>query len=315
MDMLQSLQQVPDLDVDTDVPMSAHTSFGIGGPADILVTPHSVNALAQAVKTVYDAGQKPLIMGNGTNMLALDGGVRGVIIKVANGLSHVEVEDDLIVAEGGVRMASLCRTCADHGLASLEWAAGIPGTLGGALTMNAGANGGEIGRLTEWVKVITPQGDIETLDGDRLSFDYRWSCFQEMDAVIAQAGLRLQKCDPGTVRDDMRAVLEARCQKQPVTMPSAGCVFKRPDDDFAGRLLDEAGAKGMRVGDAVVSSKHANFIVNEGNATARDVLALIDEVKTKVKAAFDVDLVVEVCIVGEHLPGDAGATANPSPTA
>ena len=315
MDMLQSLQQVPDLDVDTDVPMSAHTSFGIGGPADILVTPHSVNALAQAVKTVYDAGQKPLIMGNGTNMLALDGGVRGVIIKVANGLSHVEVEDDLIIAEGGVRMASLCRTCADYGLASLEWAAGIPGTLGGALTMNAGANGGEIGRLTEWVKVITPQGDIETLDGDRLSFDYRWSCFQEMDAVIAQAGLRLQKCDPGTVRDDMRAVLEARCQKQPVTMPSAGCVFKRPDDDFAGRLLDEAGAKGMRVGDAVVSSKHANFIVNEGNATARDVLALIDEVKTKVKAAFDVDLVVEVCIVGEHLPGDAGATADPSPTA
>lgn len=305
MDILQSLRQIPDLDVETDVPMSAHTSFAIGGPADILVVPHAVPGLVQALRTTYDAGLTPTIIGNGTNTLVLDGGIRGVVIKVANGLSRVQVEDDVIIAESGARVACLCRVCADRGLGGMEWAAGIPGALGGALTMNAGANGGEIGQFVQWVKAVTPAGEIRILHRDELSFGYRDSCFRGGDLVIAQAALRLIKSNPATVTGDMLDTLKCRSDKQPVTMCSAGCVFKRPLNDYAGRLLDEAGAKGMRVGGAVVSTKHANFIVNAGDATARDVLELIDQVRDRVKVAFGVDLVVEVCVVGEPLPASA----------
>lgn len=301
MDILQSLRQIPDLDVETDVPMSAHTSFAIGGPADILVVPHTIAGLVGAIEATSDGGQTPTIIGNGTNTLVLDGGIRGVVIKIANGLSRVEVDDDVIVAESGARVACLCRVCADRGLGGMEWAAGIPGALGGALTMNAGANGGEVGQFVQWVKAITPTGQIKTLHRDELSFGYRDSCFRESDLIIAQAALRLIKSNPATVWSDMLDTLKCRSDKQPVTMRSAGCVFKRPPNDFAGRLLDEAGAKGMRVGDAVVSTKHANFIVNAGNATARDVLELVDRVKARVKVAFGVDLIVEICIIGEPL--------------
>jgi UDP-N-acetylmuramate dehydrogenase len=307
MNMLAELRSIPDLVLATDVPMAEHTSFGIGGPADILLTPHTLTALAQATRVIYAAGRRPRIIGNGTNLLVLDGGIRGVVVKVANGLSRVEVEGDMLVAESGARLASLCRTCADHGLGGLEWAAGIPGTLGGALMMNAGALEGEIGKLAEWVRVIRPDGEFERLPRQRLSFDYRSSCFQGMEGAIAQAGLRLQPSDSAAVRERICQVLEERCLKQPVAWPSAGSVFKRPNGDYAGRLLEEAGAKGMRVGDAVVSAKHANFIVNEGNATAEDVLSLIRQVQTKVKQAFDVDLATEVCVIGEPL------TPSPSP--
>jgi len=303
MDLLHCLRRIPHVDVGTNVPMSQHTSFGIGGPADILVIPHTIEALAQAVKAVYAAGEEPMVMGNGTNMLVLDGGVRGVVIKVCNGLSRVTAHDDLVTAESGVRVASLCCTCADFGLSGLEWAAGIPGALGGALTMNAGANGGEVGQFVEWVRVVRPDGSIEKLSRAQLAFGYRYSSFQGIKAVIAQACLRLHPCDPVIIRERMCAVLEERCEKQPVAMPSAGCVFKRPKNDYAGRLLEEVGAKGLRVGGAVVSEKHANFIVNDGGATAADVLELIDLARTKVWDVFGVDLVPEVCVRGEPLPG------------
>lgn len=301
MNALQTLQQIPDLSVQSAVPMSGHTSFGIGGPADILVVPHTVAGLAEAIRTLYDLGQHPTVIGNGTNMLVLDGGIRGVVVKIANGMSAVRIEGDRVVAESGVRVASLCRTCADHGLGGLEWAAGIPGTLGGALTMNAGANGGEIGQFTEWVRYITPDGRLETRWSQEGDFGYRSSYFQGKDLVIAQAGLRLLPGEPAELREKMCGVLENRCQKQPVAMRSAGCVFKRPEGDYAGRLLEEAGAKGMRVGDALVSPKHANFIVNEGNATADDVLTLIEMVRQRVRDKFGVDLVPEICVMGEPI--------------
>jgi UDP-N-acetylmuramate dehydrogenase len=299
MDILTSLQQIPDLDVTSGAPMSEHTSFGIGGPADLLVVPHTVPALADAVRVVHAAGQRPMVIGNGTNLLVLDGGIRGVVLKVANGLSRVCVQDDLLVAEGGARLAALCRACADSGLAGMEWAAGIPGTLGGALMMNAGAYGGETGKVTEWVDVVCPDGRLERLSRDALAFGYRTSCFQGGNGIIARAGLRLRRGDKAAIHEKMCQVLEERCTKQPVAMPSAGSVFKRPNGDYAGRLLEEAGAKGTRVGGAVVSTKHANFILNENDATAQDVLALIDVVRAKVKATFDVELATEVHVVGE----------------
>lgn len=301
MNALQTLQRIPDLTVEGDVPMAAHTSFGIGGPADVLVIPHSVAGLAEALRVLKALNEKPTVIGNGTNMLVLDGGIRGVVVKIANGMSAVHVRGDQVVAEAGVRVAELCRTCAYQGLGGLEWAAGIPGTLGGALTMNAGANGGETGQFTEWVRYITADGGIETRWAQEGDFGYRTSYFQGKDLVIAQAGLRLLRGEPGELREKMCGVLETRCQKQPVAMRSAGCVFKRPEGDYAGRLLQEAGAKGMRVGDALVSHKHANFIVNEGNATAQDVLTLIELVRARVKERFDVDLIPEICVIGEPL--------------
>ncbi len=300
--LLADLQRVPDLQVETGVPMSLHTSFGIGGPADILVTPITAEALAQTLKVLHDAGEKPLVLGKGTNMLVLDGGIRGVVLKLAGGMQSVMIEDDTVTAESGARLACICRTCADNGLSGLEWAAGIPGTLGGALNMNAGANGGEIGQLTEWVTVATYCGELMTLNRDELSFGYRTSIFQTMDAVIARACLKLEHSCAADVRKKMHDVVQLRCEKQPVAMPSAGCVFKRPLNDYAGRLLEEAGAKGMQVGGAVVSPKHANFIVNVGGATAQDVLELIDLVQGRVRELFGVELHTEVCVVGEPLP-------------
>jgi UDP-N-acetylmuramate dehydrogenase len=307
MRILECLEQITGLDVRTDVPMSEHTSFGIGGPADILAIPHTVGALAKTIDVVRGAGQTPTIIGNGTNLLVLDGGIRGTVIKIANGLSRVSVEGDVITAEGGVRMASLCRTCAEEGLGGMEWAAGIPGTLGGALTMNAGANGGEIAPLVEWVRVVTPLGALKTLDRSQLRFGYRSSCFQDGDDVIAEAALRLEKTDPATVLARMCEIIETRCEKQPLAMPSAGCVFKRSSIDAAGRLVDAAGGKGMRVGGAVVSEKHANFILNEGDATAADVLELIARIRARVKEEFDVDLNTEICIIGEPAAVAVGA--------
>jgi len=300
--MKHTLSRVPDLDVQTDVPMSAHTSFGIGGPADMLVTPRTIDALAQVMRVTHEAGVRPLIIGNGTNMLVLDAGVRGVVVKLADGLNHIEARQDGLTVDGGVGLASLCSACAENGFGDMEWAAGIPGTAGGALTMNAGANGGEIGQFAQWVTIVTLQGERRTLQRDEMTFGYRTSSFQRMDCVIARAALRLPKADPAQIREKMCAVLEARCSKHPVAMPSAGCVFKRPLNDYAGRLLEEVGAKGMRIGGAIVSSKHANFIVNDGGATAEDVLQLIEIVRDRVREMFDVDLTTEICIVGEPSP-------------
>jgi len=308
--LIDTLLHIPDLDVETDVPMSAHTSFGIGGPADALVTPKTSEALAQVMKVLFRAGERPLVIGKGTNMLVLDGGIRETVVKLAGGLDHIEVDGDRIVADSGVRLASLCRACADNGLTGMEWSAGIPGTLGGALHMNAGANGGEIGQFTEWVTIVTLDGELQTLRRDEIGFSYRSSSFQEMDCIIARAGLRLEEATQSEVHEKICGVIESRCQKQPVAMPSAGCVFKRPTNDYAGRLLDEAGAKGMRVGGAVVSHKHANFIVNDGDATAQDVLELIGLVRGKVKDLFGVELATEVCVVGEPLDTAASVEAS-----
>jgi UDP-N-acetylmuramate dehydrogenase len=311
MSILQQLRQIPDLSVETCVPMAGHTSFGIGGPADILATPHTMEALAAALKAAHSTDIPLTVIGNGTNLLVLDGGIRGVVLKVANGLSRTRVEGDLIVAESGVRVASLCRICADEGLGGLEWAAGIPGTLGGALVMNAGAWGGEIGQLVEWVTVATRDGELRRLPREQITFAYRFSSFQGSPNVVAQAALKLVPSDPATVHSRLCEIIETRCEKQPLAMPSAGSVFKRSGDDGAGRFVDRAGCKGMRVGGAVVSEKHANFIVNDGNATARDVLELIQQVQAKVKSQFGLDLKTEICVVGEACCGHCASHGQP----
>lgn len=286
-------------------PLSRHTSFGIGGPADLFVVPRDAEALRQVIRISTDEGIEPVFLGNGTNLIVRDEGVRGVVVRVAGPLNHIRTEGTLAVVEAGATLASICFFCAQNGLAGLEFTAGIPGTLGGGLVMNAGANGGEMGDVTEWVEIAQPDGSLVSLEGSALDFEYRHSSLKGTNGAIVRAGLRLEPGDPAEIHRRLCDAIAVRCARQPVSLPSAGCIFKRPEDDYAGRLLEQAGAKDMRVGAAAVSRKHANFVVNLGGATAADVLKLIEAARERVYEKFGVTLEPEVCIVGGGPDQDA----------
>ena len=244
-------------------------------------------------------GLTPLILGNGTNLIVRDGGVRGIVVLTARGLGRIEMDGAEATIESGATLAALCCRCAHGGLQGIEFAAGIPGTLGGALIMNAGANGGEIGQVVCWVEVIGYDGRVRRHDAAELDFGYRRSALRDTPGAIIRARLSFSQGDPDQVYGALCEAMAVRCAKQPVAMPSAGSIFKRPEGDYAGRLLEEAGAKGMNVGGAMVSPKHANFVVNCGGATARDVLDLIEAARRLVEDKFGVALEPEVCVVGE----------------
>lgn len=290
---------IPDLELRRREPLSRHTSFGIGGPADVLAIPLSPDALSRVIAIAARVGVQPLFLGNGTNMIVRDGGVRGLVIRMAGGLSEIAVDDNRALVEAGASLAAVCFQCAQRGLSGLEFAAGIPGTLGGALIMNAGAYGGEIGEITEWVDVVTCAGEIRRLQHDELDFGYRRSALRDAGLAVLRAGLRLTPGDAAQIHCKLCDTIAERCGKQPVCSPSAGSIFKRPEGDYAGRLLEAVGAKGMRVGRAAVSTKHANFVVNLGGATAADVIKLIENVRALVYEKFGVLLEPEVCFVGE----------------
>lgn len=298
--LARDLARVEGVIVTEDELLSRHTSFGIGGPADVFVVPSDARVLGEAMRISSDAGIEPLILGNGTNLIVRDSGVRGVVVKIAGALDHIATEGSLAIVEAGATLGSVCFSCAQKGLAGMEFAAGIPGTLGGALVMNAGANGGEIGEVTKWVEIVTPDGSVTRLEREDLHFEYRQSSLKGAEGAVVRAALRLEPDQPTEIHRRLCDKIAVRCARQPVSLASAGCIFKRPNDDFAGRLLEEAGAKGMRVGDAAVSSKHANFVVNLGEATAADVLKLIENVRGLVYDKSGVVLEPEVCIVGEE---------------
>ncbi len=281
-------------------PMARYTSFGVGGPADILVCPTSAEGLREVMRISAETGAAPLLIGNGTNLIIRDGGVRGVVVLTAGGLDHIEQEGDEAIIESGATLASVCCMCARRGLSGMEFGAGIPGTLGGALIMNAGANGGEIGDITRWVEFVDLSGVVRRYEAPELDFSYRRSALRDMDGAILRASLKFVPADPESVHDNICEKMTIRCARQPVTMQSAGSIFKRPEGDYAGRLLEEAGAKGVCVGGAMVSEKHANFLVNCGDATAQNVLDLIARVRGMVFDKSDVTLEPEVCVVGEE---------------
>ena len=299
--LAQRLAETPDLVLWENEPLARHTSFGIGGPADLLAIPSSTEALCRALALAYDAGVEPLILGNGTNLIVRDGGIRGLVIRIAGEMGRIEIDGNSAIIEAGALLMTACHQCGREGLSGLEFTAGIPGTLGGALIMNAGANGGEIADVTEWVEIATPDGQLQRIECDKLGFGYRCSALREIGPAVVRAGLRLEEGDPDVIHATLCDTMAQRCSKQPVSSQSAGCIFKRPEGDYAGRLLEEAGAKGMCVGRAAVSRKHANFVVNLGDATAADVIGLIDTAREVVYAKFGVMLEPEVCVVGEEL--------------
>jgi UDP-N-acetylmuramate dehydrogenase len=280
-------------------PMAAHTSFGVGGPAEFYVEPRSAAAMVAAVRMLR-AGDVPMVvLGAGTNVLVSDLGVKGAVVCSYPGLSRLRVSGSRIVAAAGVLLGRLCHAAADAGLSGLEAMAGIPGTLGGALFMNAGANGTTIGDLVETAAVLGPDGQVHHVRSDELDFGYRWSNLREKGWWVLEATLSLSASNMAKVHESAYGALQQRCAKQPVASPSAGSIFKRPPGDYAGRMVEEAGAKGLRVGGAEISGKHANFIVNVGGATAADVVALIREAQRRAFEQFGVWLEPEVCMIGE----------------
>ena len=283
----------------TDEPMSRHTTFRTGGPADIYIEPSGVEELKQVLDICREENVAYTIIGNGSNLLVGDGGYRGVLISFGKPFAQVTIEGAQVRTGAGALLSAVAKQVLNASLAGFEFAAGIPGTIGGAVVMNAGAYGGELCQVLREATVLTPEGEVKTLPAEELELGYRTSCVQKNGYIVLEAVLQLQ---PGNA-DDIRAVMDAlaskRREKQPLEYPSAGSTFKRPEGHFAGRLIQDAGLRGFRVGGAQVSEKHCGFVINRDHATSADILSLCRQVQEKVKAQFGVELELEVKLLGE----------------
>ena len=276
-------------------PLARHTTFAIGGPAEWLVLPRSEEQVA-AVAALCRTAEVPLrVLGLGSNVLAADEGVRGAVMKLAENLSAVTVgEGGCVTAQAGASNADVAAAARDAGLSGYEFASGIPGTIGGAAIMNAGAYDGQLSDVAEWVRCLTPEGAIVRLDAKEAAWGYRRSRMMEEGHLVLEVGLRLTPDDPQAIQARMDDLRRRREEKQPLELPSAGSTFKRPEGHFAGKLIQDAGMQGHRVGAAQVSTKHAGFVVNLGGATAADVRAVIADVQAKVRESAGVALEPEV---------------------
>lgn len=280
-------------------PMRNHTTWRIGGPADRLVQPESVEELCQAIREAQESKESYYVIGGGSNLLVSDDGIAGTVIQLGGSLTGVEIIDDCIIAEAGVPLPFLARKAAENGLSGLEFAAGIPGSVGGAVFMNAGAYQGQISNVIEQVTCCDACGQLITLDAADCAFAYRNSRFkQNREFIIVSVKMRLTPGIKEEIIEQMQKNTASRNAKQPVEYPNAGSIFKNPPGDAAGRLIELAGAKGWRQGDAQVSEKHSNFIVNTGNASSSDVLQLVERVKQAVYAETGVRLEEEILFLG-----------------
>lgn len=278
-------------------PMSRHTSFRIGGDAEVMIFPENAAQLSLALKTCAQLGVKPWILGAGTNVLAPDEGLKGVVICLKDCLNGVEQLDDThIRVMAGVTMTRAAVFAANHGLSGLEFAHGIPGTVGGGVYMNAGAYGGEIKDVAETVEIMDFQGNIRILCGNEMAFSYRHSILEETGEIVISAIFALKQAEPDTIKETMRQLQAKRSASQPLELPSAGSAFKRPTGGYAAALIDQAGLKGYQVGGAAISTKHAGFAVNVGGATAEDVKKLLEQVSDIVFEKSGIRLEPEVRI-------------------
>ncbi len=283
----------------TDEPMKNHTTFKIGGPADIFLMPKTEEQIANVIKVAKENSFPVFILGNGSNVLVGDKGIRGAVLCLYKNLNCLEVSGDEIYAGAGILLSAASLVAANSGLSGLEFASGIPGTIGGAVYMNAGAYGPEMKDVIVSVRCMDGDGNILELKNEECEFSYRHSRFTNSEMVILGCKMKLQHGDVDEIRAKISDLTKRRVTKQPVEKPSAGSTFKRPEGYFAGTLIEEAGLKGKRCGGAEVSEKHAGFIINTGNATAKDVLALIEFVKKTVYDKNGVMLEPEVKLVGE----------------
>ena len=279
-------------------PMKKHTTFRVGGPADVLVQPDET-ALAAILALCRQNHVPYSFIGNGSNLLVGDKGIRGVVIEMTDPMGNIEVDGTKITAQAGAMLSKIANTAASNGLGGMEFAAGIPGSVGGAVVMNAGAYGGEMKDIIEKVYVLDENGAQLELDRDALDLGYRHSCIPEKKYIVTKVVLELVPRDEAEIRSEMKELNEKRAEKQPLQYPSAGSTFKRPEGYFAGKLIMDAGLRGYQVGGAQVSEKHCGFVINKGGATAADICQLMQDVSDKVQAQFGVVLEPEVKMIGE----------------
>jgi len=285
-------------DVRGGEPLQRHVSFRVGGPADVLVVPRSVEELRAVAAALFARRLPFVVLGQGSNVLIADAGIRGIVVKIGKGPDQFAFDGESLRAQAGAGLPHLARAAAARGLAGLEFAAGIPASIGGAVVMNAGAHGHAMEEVVDGVDVVDHSG-ARHLRGADLEYAYRTSRLQREPAVVVEAALRLRPGDPEEIRARTETWLRQRSETQPIGPPSSGCVFRNPPGDHAGRLVDLAGGKGLSVGGARVSDVHANYIVNAGGATAADVVTLAHKVKTLVAEKFGVALEPEIKLLGE----------------
>lgn len=279
-------------------PMKNHTSFKVGGPADLVLMPQTKQEVGEALAICRETNIPLYIMGNGSNLLVRDGGVRGIILQT-KALKQVNVEGETMMAEPGISLKDLADIALEEKLAGLEFASGIPGTLGGAVTMNAGAYDGEMKNIVESIEVITEDGSLKTIPLAACDFGYRKSVLQTFRWVLVGVNLALRKGDYNEIKGKILDFNTRRQNKQPLEFPSAGSTFRRPEGYFAGKLVQDAGFRGYCIGGAQVSEKHSGFVINKGDATAADILELIATIQAGVREQFGVELKTEVIVIGE----------------
>ena len=285
--------------VKLEEPMKNHTTFRIGGPADALALPKTPEEVAEVVRFCHEHAQSYYVLGNGSNLLVSDEGYRGLVLQLYRNFNDIQVNGETITVQSGAMLAAVARTAYQTGLTGLEFASGIPGTIGGAVVMNAGAYGGEMKNVLKEVTVLTKEGEVLVIPAKALELGYRTSVIPKNGWIVLGAVLQLKKGDQEQILARMEELKEQRITKQPLDLPSAGSTFKRPEGYFAGKLIMDAGLRGFTVGGAQVSEKHCGFVVNRGNATAADVWELICEVKRRVKEMTGVELEPEVKLLGD----------------
>lgn len=283
-----------------DEPMSRHTTFRVGGPADFFVTPEAKEEVRDVIRICKEAGMPYYIIGNGSNLLVSDAGYRGVIVQIYKEMNEVKVEGDLVKAQAGALLSGIAAKALGAELSGFEFASGIPGTIGGACVMNAGAYGGEMKDVLEFVTVLTGEGKIIELGRNELELGYRTSVIAKKGYIVLGAVLKLERGDGEKIKTYMDELKEKRVTKQPLEYPSAGSTFKRPEGYFAGKLIEDAGLRGFQVGGAQVSEKHCGFVINRDHATAADIMELMRQVQIRVKENSGVDLEPEVKRLGDE---------------
>lgn len=297
--VVQALKQyVPEENICLQEPMAGHTTFRIGGPADCLVELESEEQLIRVQNYLNKIELPYFILGNGSNLLVSDEGYRGVVLRIGPGMNRISVNGCELTAEAGATMAQVARAAMEHGLTGLEFASGIPGTVGGGVVMNAGAYDGEMSQVVKQVRVVSHTGESMELDNETMEFGYRKSSIREYCFIVTKVVFQLQTGEREQIKAKMEELAARRREKQPLEYPSAGSTFKRPCGHFAGKLIMDAGLRGYQCGGAKVSEKHCGFVVNAGGATAKDVRRLIQDVQEIIQDKFNVNLETEVLFLG-----------------
>lgn len=298
--MLETLQgYVPEENIHLQEPMAAHTTFRVGGPAECLIEIENAEQLQKVQRYLRQVEYPFSVVGNGSNLLVSDKGYQGIILQIGRKMSDITVDGNVITAKSGASLAQVAVTAWKNGLTGLEFASGIPGTVGGGVVMNAGAYGGELAQVVTYVQVLGADGELLMLDNETMEFGYRRSTIRKRPFIVTEVTFELIPGEAGEIKAKMDELAVRRREKQPLEFPSAGSTFKRPEGHFAGELIMNAGLRGFQVGGARVSDKHCGFVINTGNASAADIMDVIWEVQRRVKERFHVELEPEVVFLGD----------------